>query len=876
MDMSTDKHDQAGPPAASAEPQNGNKDVETTARAKHHETVPGAYEPEAHHEWFPSERFFLSWVAVCITGYLTLCLTLIAHHLAHPGYQAGDVADRNIIATHAAMVVDEPATLAKREEVREAVTPVFKTAFGGETGAASDIHAKVQQISELQEAGLAPIRELTIAEHIALLRANDVDFFQFSHGSNPPISDELQKIKARLATVPNSAKLINSVEHERQALKTYTQTHKDAGDAIAALAVSISPSDLASFGNRLETSAKRMCRVFMRLPVEDTSAWHDTAIEFLPDNWNPLVRRYATALICSVLQPNVCIDRAATGVRAEQAVTQVKPVMKHISAGQVIVQRNAAITPESIQIIQAMGITDSNHWSVIAVLCISLAAACALVGLYFYNYEAKLLFSTRSIALMYTVAIITVALGSFCGKSLPQVVPLQAAALLLTIFFGQRAAIALILPLAVFVTVDHLIDFNNLVALGTAAGAAIGTYSRRRNALMHTGMVIGVAQAFGYLAALAVNQTGDVSSNLGAQLGLEFIGGIGSSVIAIGILPFVENIFGLVTPFRLAELTDADQPLLRKLEENAPGTYQHSLAVANLAEAGARAIDADVILVRAGSYYHDVGKMVRPKFFIENQLGATNPHDSMSPEDSRARVLAHVTDGLDLAKRYSLPKAVQDFIPMHQGTSLMAYFYHKACLRDGVENVEQSFYRYPGPKPQSKETSIVMLADVSEAVTHSMKNPTEEEVELAIGKVFQNRWDDGQFNESGLTYSELLRIQKAFVRVWRTLHHDRLKYPSTTTGRMAVPPKDLPSAADIASTVTGNEFVDEPATGTKPGDATKFGGATASGTDTMHGSETKLGADTAISAEPEIQPSCCERFDDELPPESNGQSHGRK
>lgn len=176
---------------------------------------------------------------------------------------------------------------------------------------------------------------------------------------------------------------------------------------------------------------------------------------------------------------------------------------------------------------------------------------------------------------------------------------------------------------------------------------------------------------------------------------IDFLGGISSSILAIGSLPYLENIFGLITPYRLAELTDANQPLLRRLEENAPGTYQHSLAVANLAEAGAKAISADPNMVRAGALYHDIGKMGRLKFFIENQLGATNPHDSMTPEESRARVLAHVTDGIALAQKYALPKAIQDFIPMHQGTTLIYIFYHKACLRDGVE--------------KSTPTSIVIL-----------------------------------------------------------------------------------------------------------------------------------------------------------------------
>ncbi|HNG22218.1 MAG TPA: HDIG domain-containing protein, partial [Candidatus Obscuribacter sp.] len=273
------------------------------------------------------------------------------------------------------------------------------------------------------------------------------------------------------------------------------------------------------------------------------------------------------------------------------------------------------------------------------------------------------------------------------------------------------------------------------------------------------------------------------------RLLLDFAGGIISSIVAVGSLPFLEKLYGLITPFRLAELTDANQPLLRRLEENAPGTYQHSLAVANMAEAGAKAIYADANMVRAGALYHDIGKMVRPKYFIENQLGATNPHDSMSPEDSRARVLAHVTDGIALAQKYALPKAIQDFIPMHQGTTLMAYFYHKACTRDGADKVDANFYRYPGPKPNTKETAIVMLADVSEAVTHSMRDPSQEEVEQALEKVFLNRWEDGQFSESGLSLEELHKVKAGFARVWRTLHHERLKYPATTTGKMPIAPQ---------------------------------------------------------------------------------------
>jgi putative nucleotidyltransferase with HDIG domain len=350
-----------------------------------------------------------------------------------------------------------------------------------------------------------------------------------------------------------------------------------------------------------------------------------------------------------------------------------------------------------------------------------------------------------------------------------------------------------------FLGVDNLVNTNSLVALGMASAVAIGTNIKQRRDLMFRGILIGLVQAAGYLLATVLTQTATSAVMLARELLLQVLGGLSSCIVAIGSLPFLENLFGMVTLYRLAELTDSTQPLLRQLEENAPGTYQHSLAVANLAEAGARAIGADVNLVRAGSLYHDIGKMVRPRYFIENQLGDRNPHDGMTPEESRDRVLAHVTDGMALAQKYSLPRVVQDFIPQHQGTTLMAYFYHKACLRDGAQNVDQFFYRYPGPKPQSREAAIVMLADVSEAVTHSLKDPTQGEVESSMSTVFRARWDDGQFSESGLTLEELERVKKAFVRVWRTLHHERLKYPSTTTGKMPIPPETPSTATNLGT-----------------------------------------------------------------------------
>lgn len=743
-----------------------------------------AHEP--HHDLFPSERSFFNWLTVCAIGFASLVFALSAHHIYNNQFHVGDIADHDLLATHASLIVDEAATRKARDDARRAVMPIFKANKNEDQKTQQEISDLLNAINKIHTAGLHSLPPKTIEflpEYQALLNEPDSTFPEHARSAAHRFNTSEAELTAQRSVLKNLIAADNTIQ-----------------PFLVTVALAVPEADVIRYKTTVQNAGARILRTLHRLP-EEPSSWTETAMEFLPENWSQPLKLATAQLICSRLRPNMEVDMEATESKAAANAAAVKPIMKQITVGELIAKKNSPITPETAELLQVMGISENNRWPFVLGLGLSLAAAVSLVALFLFALEQKHLFSTASVGMMYTVSVIVFALSAILGKSYPQIVPLPAAALILTIFLGQRVAAAVTVTLAIFLGVDGLIDISNLVALGTAAGAAIGFYSKKRHALMSTGLIMALAQGLGFVMA-SVAQSNTSPTFLVKGLTYDFFGGIILAIVSIGSLPFLESIFGMLTPFRLAELTDADQPLLRKLEENAPGTYQHSLAVANLAEAGARDIGADVNLVRAGAFYHDVGKMVRPKYFIENQLGDKNPHDSMSPEDSRERVLAHVTDGLALAQEYGLPKAVQDFIPMHQGTSLMAYFYHKACLRDGAENVDADFYRYPGPKPQSKETSIVMLADVSEAVTHSMKNPSQEEVEEAMTKVFQNRWDDGQFNESTLTYAELQKVKKAFVHVWRTLHHERLKYPSTTTGRMAVPPDAVSQAA--ASSAAGS------------------------------------------------------------------------
>ena len=249
-------------------------------------------------------------------------------------------------------------------------------------------------------------------------------------------------------------------------------------------------------------------------------------------------------------------------------------------------------------------------------------------------------------------------------------------------------------------------------------------------------------------------------------------------VFILGVLPIIENAFRVMTPYGLAELADHNQPLLKKLLSDAPGTFNHSLIVSHLAEAAAEAIGANPILARVGTMYHDIGKLLRPMFFVENQsfYGIENPHKTCTPRFSKMLITAHPKDGLELAKEYHLPQVIHNFITQHHGTSLVSYFYNEALKEEGEENVKEEQFRYPGPKPNSKETAILMIADAVESAVRAAKNPSNEQIDAIIQKIIKERLNDGQLDDSPLTLKDLKTIAETFSRMLRGMHHKRIKY----------------------------------------------------------------------------------------------------
>ncbi|MDA8206881.1 MAG: HDIG domain-containing protein, partial [Thermaerobacter sp.] len=324
-----------------------------------------------------------------------------------------------------------------------------------------------------------------------------------------------------------------------------------------------------------------------------------------------------------------------------------------------------------------------------------------------------------------------------------------------------------------------------LVAFFGGIAGVFGT-SRlsQRYDILWAGLLVGLVNLLALLG-LDVMQGADLlQPQVWQYLGWAVVDGVFASILAMGSILLLEGPFGVITAMKLIELSNPNQPLLRKLLVEAPGTYHHSIMVGNLAEAGTEAVGGNSLLARVGAYYHDIGKSKRPYFFVDNQFGAENPHNRLAPTLSAIIIASHVRDGVELAREYRVPEPIVNFIREHHGTTLIRFFYEKALDQDNGEGVEESDFRYDGPRPQSKETAIVMLADASEATVRTLKNPSPQSIEQVVRRLIKERLEDGQLDEANLTLKELDIIARTFTRVLTGVFHQRIAYPDRVLKEM--------------------------------------------------------------------------------------------
>ncbi|MGE5707412.1 MAG: HD family phosphohydrolase [Bacteroidota bacterium] len=409
-----------------------------------------------------------------------------------------------------------------------------------------------------------------------------------------------------------------------------------------------------------------------------------------------------------------------------------------------------------------------------------------LVATYLRLFEQELLSSVPQFYLLSLVSGGT--LLAFCVlhslQASPFLTPLAMEAMLLTIFLGTRLAFFITLVTGLVGGFAYGLDPGVLTVamVGSFSATFSVTRMRQRFDLGRAGLVVSLVQVI-MVAALAAILDGPWQIWLLNGMWAA-VSGVASAIIAIGVLPYIEGIFGITTVFKLMELANPSHPLLRQLLLKAPGTYHHCILVGNLGEAAAEALGADPLLVRVGAYYHDIGKIKRPYFFIENQLGMDNQHERINPRLSTLVITSHVREGLELAREHRIPKAVQDFISQHHGKSLVSYFYHQAIQSENPKQVQEEHFRYPGPRPQTKETAIVMLADAVEASVRSLNRPTPEQIEAMVRKIVHSRLSDGELSESPLTLKEIETIIGTFNRILQGLYHTRIEYPDQLIGEL--------------------------------------------------------------------------------------------
>ena len=361
----------------------------------------------------------------------------------------------------------------------------------------------------------------------------------------------------------------------------------------------------------------------------------------------------------------------------------------------------------------------------------------------------------------------------------PYLIPLVCSAMLMTILIDYKISLVVNLLNIIFIAI--IVGFNPSVVVLSILSVVLGSTGlkkvQQRNDIIYSTIYIT-----GILALLSFT-LGMISSNnikeILIQTGYTAIGILLSGILAVGLLPFFESIFDVVTNIKLLELSNPNQPLMKKLLMEAPGTYHHSMMVANLAEAAAEAVGGNPVVARVGAYYHDIGKTKRPYFFGENQMGKENPHDKITPNLSTLIILSHTKDGLEMAREHKIPKVIQDMIEQHHGTTLVKYFYYKLKnSSDKPEEIKEEDFRYPGPIPSFKESGILMLSDSVEAAVRSINEPTKGKIEEMVNNIINDKLNSRQLVNCDLTLKDIETIRKTFLKTLDGIYHHRIEYPT--------------------------------------------------------------------------------------------------
>lgn len=495
--------------------------------------------------------------------------------------------------------------------------------------------------------------------------------------------------------------------------------------------------------------------------------------------------RLVADIAAGFIVANRIIDETVTEARRIEASSNTPTVEEKYLAGRTIVREGDIVSAEQYEALSQFGLLPGAfRWAIALADLIIIATLVAILASLLARWRPWILDRPRPLALTAGLILLFTLVARLLSESdapLIYAFPAAAVAMTCTVLLGLEIGLlcAILLSVSIGLLPGAGIGIALYVLLGSLAGALVLDRAERLKAFLVAGVALAAASA----AIGASLRLADPLFDVRAVLEIAGIAAaqavLATGLTALGVMA-AGSLFGVTTSFQLLELMRPDAPLLRELQIKSPGTYQHSIVLSNLAEAAASIIGADPLLVRAGAYYHDIGKTLRPSFFIENQLGGTNPHEGLAPRASARIIIEHVTEGEKLAREQHLPDVIIDFIREHHGTMRVEYFLHQAQQEEG-DRVDPKAFTYPGPRPQSRETAILMLADGSEAAVRARNPQSVEEIDEVVLKIIQSRLNGGQLEDSDLTLRELRRIRRAFVSTLQSMYHPRIQYPEGVT-----------------------------------------------------------------------------------------------
>lgn len=492
------------------------------------------------------------------------------------------------------------------------------------------------------------------------------------------------------------------------------------------------------------------------------------------------------SLVEALLKPNSFYDAEATALAQQQAVEAMGPAFVSLRSGEVVVREGSVVTELNLEALNELGLTrqdrDWRDW--VVALVVALLSA-FLLGLLLLRLQPEIFREPAQqvlLLVLFTFFVILARTLIPAGTLLPYLFPGAALAMLVAATVGYPAAVGLVVLLGALCgwIAGFSLQVAAIVTLSSLAALLTLPRYEQLGSIFRSGLLSGLVAA---LAAFGFSAVGvrDQPVFFLLVVGVSFGGGLASSGLTLGGLFLLAPLFDLTTTFRLLEISRPNHPLLQRLLREAPATFHHTMMIASMSEQAAERIGANALLTRVGAYYHDIGKLMRPYFFVENQEGLTNPHDRLDPHTSVEIVIGHVRDGLKLARQYRLPAKVRAFIAEHQGTLQASFFYQKALEIAGGEAglVDEAQFRYPGPRPQSRETALVMLADGCEAATRARRPTTPEDVAGVVDYIFDNRIKDGQLSECPITMEDLRTVREVYIEILRGAFHPRIQYPNS-------------------------------------------------------------------------------------------------